>query len=316
MIRHDHCEISVTHHCNLSCRSCSHLSPVMKRSFVDAGRVRADLATLAPYYHVDAVRLLGGEPLLHPDLAGVIRAVRESGVGDSVEVWTNGMLLPRMPQLFWESVDRVMVSSYPGAELSVHDIWKCFEAARAAGTSFSISHADVFRESHAEIPTTDDDLRRRVYATCLSRHCHNVEAGYFYKCPQAFFVSRLLADESHAPTKDGVRLADSPTFAEELAAYLASPEPLHACRYCLGSIGRKIESTQVPRAGWRDLQRVPYESLVDSDLLTSLERSIDGAVTYRAARPRKGYGLWSRWRVVRYMWERHGMLEAFRSMLG
>ncbi len=316
MIRHDHCEISVTHHCNLTCRSCSHLSPVMKRSFVDAQQVRADLTSLAPHYHVEAVRLLGGEPLLHPDLDGVIRAVRESGVGDSVEVWTNGVLLARMPRLFWRAVDRVVVSSYPGAELSAQDVRTCVKAARAAGTSFTISHADVFRESHTEIPTTDEDLRRRIYATCLSRHCHNVEAGYFYKCPQALFLPRLLAERAGAATRDGIRIADSPTFAAELTAYLASPEPLDSCRHCLGSSGRRIESTQVPRASWREMQRVPYEGLVDRDLLVSLEQSSDGAATYRAARPRKGYGHWSRWRVIRYVWERHGMLEAFRSMLG
>ena len=235
----------------------------MKRSFVDARQVRADLATLARYYHVDAVRLLGGEPLLHPDLAGVIDAVRESRIGDSVEVWTNGVLLPRMPRSFWGAVDRVVVSSYPGAELSARDLRTCVEAARAAGTSFTISHADVFRESHAEIPTADDDLCRRVYATCLSRHCHNVEAGYFYKCPQAVFLPRLLANGTAAATRDGIRIVDSPSFAAELATYLASPAPLESCRHCLGSSGRRIESTQVPRAGWRELQRLPYEHLLD-----------------------------------------------------
>src|SRR5438045_9060842 len=88
-------EINVAEHCNLSCRACSHMSPVHVKSFADADVVARDLTTLAPSYHAKVVRLLGGEPLLHPDLGAVIDAVRGSGVCDRVTLVTNGVLLPR-----------------------------------------------------------------------------------------------------------------------------------------------------------------------------------------------------------------------------
>ena len=41
------CEINVAEHCNLSCRGCSHLSPVVPKSFVDPAEVLADLTNFA-----------------------------------------------------------------------------------------------------------------------------------------------------------------------------------------------------------------------------------------------------------------------------
>jgi molybdenum cofactor biosynthesis enzyme MoaA len=90
------CEINVAEHCNLSCRACSHLSPVHPKAFADPAVVARDLGALAHSYHAKTVRLLGGEPLLHPDLPSVIDAVRASRVCETITVVTNGILQPRV----------------------------------------------------------------------------------------------------------------------------------------------------------------------------------------------------------------------------
>src|SRR4051812_36441009 len=100
-------EVNIAEHCNLSCRSCSHLSPVMPRKYVDPSSLQHDLDALAAVYHAGSVRLLGGEPLLHPGLLSVIEVAAESGIADEVAVITNGVLLPRMPIEFWATVDEV-----------------------------------------------------------------------------------------------------------------------------------------------------------------------------------------------------------------
>ena len=74
------CEINVVHHCNLSCRGCTHLSPIWSKVFVDPKTLLADLRTLAGFYRAEKVGLMGGEPLLHPDILAVMGAVRESGI--------------------------------------------------------------------------------------------------------------------------------------------------------------------------------------------------------------------------------------------
>src|SRR5882724_1840135 len=103
-IRSHGCEINVADHCNISCRGCSHLSPVSAESFADPEGVYRDLSRLAAHYVAHHVRLLGGEPLLHRGLVEVIAAVRASGISGRVRILTNGLLLPRQTEAFWEAV--------------------------------------------------------------------------------------------------------------------------------------------------------------------------------------------------------------------
>ena len=93
------CELNVVHHCNLSCRSCSHLSDRMNKYFVDPDQVLNDFSILAEYCHPQHIRLCGGEPLLHPHLLDVVDAVRDSGISECIRVVTNGTLLHRMPDI-------------------------------------------------------------------------------------------------------------------------------------------------------------------------------------------------------------------------
>ena len=260
---HNHtCEINVVEHCNLSCRACSHTSPVLPRTLLDPAVVERNLLLLAEHYGVNTVRLVGGEPLLHPDLRAIVEAVRRSGIGELICVVTNGVLLPRIPRALWEAVDIVEVSAYPGNELGPEQLQRCREEADAAGTKLVVSRVQMFRESYSEAGTTDAKLIRRIYRNCVIAHVwrnHTVANGVFYKCPQSYFLPKLLGKDSGL---DGVVLAE-PELDRRLREYLASPEPLAACGNCLGSAGRRFEHEQTPRAEFRRRQGARTEELVD-----------------------------------------------------
>lgn len=260
------CEINVVEHCNLSCRSCSHVSPAFRRTVIDPAALERDLSLLGEHYRVGTVRLLGGEPLLHPDLSAVVDVVRRSGIGQRICVVTNGLLLPRMSRALWEAVDLVELSEYPGSELGSDDLDHCREEAEAAGTRLDVIRVRRFRESYSELGTDDAGLIRRIYQGCIIAHvwrCHTVANGAFYKCPQSYFLPKLLG---HDLVMDGVTI-DEPDLGSRLRAYLASPEPLAACRNCLGSAGRRFEHEQAPRAEFRALQGGRTEDLIDPDYL-------------------------------------------------
>src|SRR5262245_57337259 len=169
-IRNPTIEINVAEHCNLACRACSHASPVLPRAVVDPAALELDLALLAEHYRADTVRLVGGEPLLHPDLGAIVEVVRRSRIGELIRVATNGVLLPRMPRSVWEAVDIVDVSAYPGHELTPEQLHDCRREADAAGTELVVSRVTMFRESYSEIGTTDVELIRRIYRNCVIAH--------------------------------------------------------------------------------------------------------------------------------------------------
>jgi organic radical activating enzyme len=261
------CEINIVEHCNLSCRSCSHLSPVMRRHEMDPQLLERDLTLLGRHYHVGLVKLLGGEPLLHRGLLEVIGAVRRCGVADRIAIITNGVLLTRMPAEFWAAVDKVIVSLYPGNKQTAEDLDRWRQTATAAGVDLVIQPTDQFQESYSELGTEDQRLVRRIYRSCDLAHtwrCHTITDGHFWKCPQAYFLAKLLGpDQEHLRYEDAVRIDDEPTLAERLLAYLESPEPLDACQHCLGSAGKAFPHARVSRGDFRAAQRRPSEDLVD-----------------------------------------------------
>jgi len=264
------CEVEIVEHCNLSCRSCSHLSPVLPKYSVDPDEVARDLTLLSRHYRARWVSLLGGEPLLHPDLMAVVDAARRSGVADVVRVVTNGLLLPRMPNEFWQAVDDVRVSLYPGRELSPAQQQDCRRHARAARVRLRFERPREFRESYSEQGTDDPGLAQAIFDSCRVAHdwrCHAVAHGRFYKCPQSYFLPKMVDGCAVNQALDSVPITDSVTFGEDLLAYLESPEPLASCGHCLGTAGRRFPQAQVRRVEFRGLQRRPAEELVDPNLL-------------------------------------------------
>ncbi len=216
------------------------------------------------------VRLLGGEPLLHPDFAAVIDAVRRAGVGDTIAVVTNGLLLPRMAPELWSRIDSVEVSMYPGRSLTVAAQEQCADNARRHGVQIRFRACAEFQESYSETGTDDVELVDRIYTTCNVAHrwrCHNVIDGWFYRCPQSHYIPKILDDDPDARTADGIEIDDSPAFGPRLLAYLQSAEPPRSCANCLGTAGRYEPHEQIRRAEFRDRQVAPTEDLVHPRLV-------------------------------------------------
>jgi MoaA/NifB/PqqE/SkfB family radical SAM enzyme len=88
------CDVSVTNACNATCSFCSYARDkqiVQDRRWLD----RAGFARALPILHRRGVRYLtfqGGEPLLHPEIAGLVADTRAAGVHPGLI--TNGWLLP------------------------------------------------------------------------------------------------------------------------------------------------------------------------------------------------------------------------------
>jgi organic radical activating enzyme len=264
------CEVNIVDHCNLRCRACAHLSPVLPTNSIDPRDLSKDLTELAASYHTRLLRILGGEPLLHPDILDVLTAARDSGIADRIEIATNGLLLPRQKPRFWESVDAVRISLYPGRSLKQHQLDKCIGQARQHGVVLRYRRYQAFQESYSEQGTDDPALVKKIYVTCNHVHrwrCHTVANGWFFKCAQSYMMPRGMSLGLQTAHRDGIRIDTAPDFRDRLLAYLTSPEPLSACRNCLGSAGRYIEHEQIRRDDFRPAQCRPTEDLVHPRLL-------------------------------------------------
>jgi pyruvate-formate lyase-activating enzyme len=83
-----HALVDIIRGCNITCDACYNTRPAAIKSLKE---IAQDLDILMAHRRLDSVLLVGGEVLLHPRLAEVVRLVKARGL--AVEIATNGLLL-------------------------------------------------------------------------------------------------------------------------------------------------------------------------------------------------------------------------------
>jgi MoaA/NifB/PqqE/SkfB family radical SAM enzyme len=248
-------EYNLTEHCNLSCYQCDHASPLMPKKFASLADYERDIRAFAKAAHVEEFRLVGGEPLLHPDLLEFMRIAKDSGIGDKLKIYTNGQLLHTMPDEFWELTDVLWVSTYPGVRRRMSDqaiAEKCAEHGTLLDLRPTITE---FNRSVINNPVEDQNLVRRIFSQCKMANeysCFSIYEGMFFRCSVAPFMQarlRMKGIDFPGPEVDGIRIHGNPRLGEELEIRMRSKEPLKACTYCLGSSGPMIAHRQINRQG-------------------------------------------------------------------
>ncbi|NRN27056.1 radical SAM protein [Photorhabdus heterorhabditis] len=275
-------EINVALHCNMSCKSCAHLSPLFRKKNADLDIVRRDLEILRHSYHASYVKIMGGEPLLNPNLLELIKVVASSGIADEVLLTTNGTLLHKSPEELWDVIDKLELSLYP-SRLPGEKMIESFKSKAAAHkVKLLINYYDNFRFSYSEKRNGDISLVQDVYDTCKMAHfwhSHTVIDGWFFRCPHSVFIPQQDVAGGWNSEVDGLRISNEPQFVESLYKFLTRSQPLKACEYCLGSVGKLHSHRELRKAEWRPQEE--YKDLVSRRFLEVCRKDItadDGCV--------------------------------------
>ncbi len=97
-------ELHVTDHCNMNCSGCGHFSNVAPDWYADPASHDRDMRRLSQLFaNVVTLHLLGGEPLLHERITDFLSSSRRWLPLSDIRLVTNGILLPKMRQDFWET---------------------------------------------------------------------------------------------------------------------------------------------------------------------------------------------------------------------
>jgi len=271
--------VNVVDHCNLSCQDCNHASPAVPECFADPAELQRDLTFLSNFYKPGVLILVGGEPMLHPDLGGILRAIRSSRICNYLILTTNGTLMNRMPEDTWSLLNQVDVSTYPEVPLPPEQLNLLAEKAKRHNVKLKAFYFEQFRIPFSLQGTSDENLRRRIFLTCkgVNLHgCHNYHQGYFYKCPQAIYTPTINGSRAtHEPQEDAIRLESPGQFPSRLWDYLASRTPLKSCGFCLGSVGKSRPHRLAGPLDWHASHDFPAEELIDFEKLEAAERGVD-----------------------------------------
>jgi len=241
--------------CNLRCKNCAVSSPFMSEANQPSlGSFVESLSLLSPVMRCDELRFLGGEPLLNRDICSFIRAARNSGIFRNILVVTNGLLLPKVSEEFWELTDAVRVSVYPATNdvFSETQLASIKAKAERYRTILEVTRNTNFMEAISDTRIEDRSVVRRTFANCGEAHewsCHLLYRNRLYRCSRVHTLDRYLGnigvEHDNFTDRDGVVIDGRTSLFRDLKTYLRSSEPLNACSFCLGTASPSVEHRQL-----------------------------------------------------------------------
>ena len=222
-------EIHIMDSCNLNCLGCTHFSNLFDRNQAyDFNRFTADLRMLSKRALFSILYLLGGEPLLNPNLADYLYAARAILPNCDIILVTNGLLIPQQSDEVMEALRRtgifVEISLYPPTAAVLEKIQKRLEG---TGVEFCIrAERNAFMSFLGTRGDSDPELAQRV---CGNAFCRYLRNGRLYKCP-IDALSYKYQEKFHVdyPEAEGIDL-----YAENFERMLSLLDgPIQMCRYC------------------------------------------------------------------------------------
>lgn len=264
-------EVNAVTQCNLSCKGCSHCSPIAENKIYNPDQLKRDLMILSKFLKTEFVRVVGGEPLLHPELSIFLKNIKESKISEKTCLVTNGLLLDKINEECLKYIDKIEVSLYP---LSARMKEKIINAAEKLSNNDIkvrlLSYSD-FRQPLCQNISDNIELIQQIYETCQIAHnwrCITIDNNKIYRCPQS-----MIFNNNNNSSSDILYIDDINNYIE-LLEFLENNNYLEACKKCLGSVGKKFEHAQIKRQEWISQLPLTPEEGVDMQYKEELSKTL------------------------------------------
>lgn len=230
--------IHLADHCNLNCRGCDNFSPLSPEVFADIDVVERDCARISELSggRVNEVQLLGGEPLLHPQVTDFFEIVRKYFPDTPVKIVTNGLLLLKQRDHFWESCKKnniqIVVTRYP-IKLE-HDVIEKHVEEKGVEFSFYGSTGTVAKTMQCSpLDVSGKQDPRDSFLRCNSANrCISLDNGKIYTCsliPYVKYFNSRFNKNLVVSEKDSIDIYKVKDI-DEILKFVSKPMPF--CRYC------------------------------------------------------------------------------------
>jgi organic radical activating enzyme len=239
-------EFVVTTRCNLKCRDCANLMQYYKTpSHIDTGTILHSIDRVFQFidYIVD-VNLLGGEPLLNPDLPQILDKLGEYRTKiRTLNITTNGTILPKREFLDALIRNNAMMTVSDYGELSGRRL-PLITLLRENGIGVKDLKDQMWNTPHTFCKNIARQQREiaHTFKTCAAQ-CMEILNGKLSYC-----VFQAHAENLHAiPGSDyeSLDLFDEHLTKGAVRDLCYPSRPLRACRYCTGM---NYETGTIPTA--------------------------------------------------------------------
>jgi len=222
-------DIHLVDHCNMNCELCCHQSQLVEGEvFLNLQEFEKDLKRLKELVpNICQLSLLGGEPLLHPQLNSFLKCAREEYPYSNITIATNGILLRSISQ---ESINCMKdnniclsISLYPPMHTQLDSL---LEFVRKSKLKANIRRVDKFFKKFCDTPFYDP---KEMSSYC--GYCMGLRHGKMSRCIDSLYVKYFNDYFGNIlPEEKGIDIYNSELTGLKLVHMLE--EPLELCAYC------------------------------------------------------------------------------------
>jgi MoaA/NifB/PqqE/SkfB family radical SAM enzyme len=232
--------IHLVDHCNLNCKGCDNFSPLADVKFNSLEIMEKDWKRIYDLTDkgkkIEKVELQGGEPLLHHDLLKIIGVAGKYFGNSDLSLTTNGILLVKQPDQFWETCKnnnvKVVITKYP---INLQ-FGKIEEIAKEHGTTLQYygDTGEVLKQMlKMPLNLQGTENNRKSFELCYkSNTCIYLNEGKIYTCatiPYIKYFNKYFGTNMEVSEKDYIDIYAVKSI-EEVFDFLCKPMPF--CRYC------------------------------------------------------------------------------------
>lgn len=257
-------DIHAAEHCNLNCVGCNHYSPIANPEFCDLEQLERSLAKLSVIQNsFGVIRLMGGEPLLNPNIISMMYIVRNYLKNIRIELVTNGILLlseKRLSNEFWAACRQndvsVCITKYP-VSLDYKKMKDICQKHHVQFRIFADRTEDGNNAFYSFCIDPDGGAKKIMkFVRCGCSICLQLVGNRIYSCPTTAYVSHLnkAFDCNFQQQKGDFVEVDKLKFSFQVRWLTCRPKPF--CFYC-GSGGELVD--------WKQSERKPEEWIVYSN---------------------------------------------------
>ena len=240
-------EYEIVDHCNLKCQNCNKFSYLKPSYYIDIKKINEDFAKISTRFSLKKFTILGGEPLLHPNINQILLLARKYFKNSFIKLISNGVLFCKKDFLFFTLLSSCNIT----IEISKYDLNVNYEKIKNICSKFSIKLKFIEKNYFKDfMDKTGSCNAKQSFKRCRELvFCPNYSNGKLYVCGYAK-SSEFLCKTSRLIQQAVDNGIDVMSSDEQINQYLFSP--VSTCKYC------KVDAEFKP---WRQLTKEEIEKI-------------------------------------------------------
>lgn len=230
-------EYDIISTCNLNCEGCTHYAPIGDNEDVlsiEKADIELKLLSNIISDHCNTINIMGGEPLLNPNIIEILSLTRKYFPKTEIQIVTNGILLADMEPDFWQACNELSV----GIALTVYPIKIRLDKITSCANEYKVPYS-LYRNGKYFYHFLLDEFGKQdindSYIKCNLKNFPLYHDGKLYPCTIAGCVYKLnnYYNVNFEVSENDCLCIDAETTLEDVYEFLG--KPVSFCKYCMVS---------------------------------------------------------------------------------